>query len=238
MTLTLTLTCDVVVARASGRSGRCRRPTCGRWTRRSRLCGTPGRRRTSSRRSCPITTTGATTTRAPNSSDRFGRMFAKRTGARRRTDGVSRRRVGMDTKAMPVFRCPPEVYQCQYRYSAAEIEATNSPERGVDAFTEEQNADDTSDGRTMSTVMATMWLGTKSGNLYVHSAIHNYRKCLARVKLNDAILSIVWCASRCVVALADGTIAIFARHQDGQWDFTQYWLMTLGDPKCSGIYIY
>ncbi|XP_039763202.1 JNK-interacting protein 3 isoform X2 [Pararge aegeria] len=115
----------------------------------------------------------------------------------------------------------------------AEIEATNSPERGVDAFTEEQNADDTSDGRTMSTVMATMWLGTKSGNLYVHSAIHNYRKCLARVKLNDAILSIVWCASRCVVALADGTIAIFARHQDGQWDFTQYWLMTLGDPKCS-----
>ncbi|XP_034839276.1 JNK-interacting protein 3 isoform X3 [Maniola hyperantus] len=115
----------------------------------------------------------------------------------------------------------------------AAAEERSSPERGVDAFAEEQSGDRAAEGRAMSTVMATMWLGTKSGNLYVHSAIHNYSKCLARVKLNDAILSIVWCASRCVVALADGTIAIFARLADGQWDFTQYWLMTLGDPKCS-----
>lgn len=55
-----------------------------------------------------------------------------------------------------------------------------------------------------------------------------------RVKLNDAILAIVACASRCIVALADGTVAIFSRHADGQWDFEQYWLLTLGDPKCSG----
>ncbi|XP_050360930.1 JNK-interacting protein 3 isoform X2 [Nymphalis io] len=121
-------------------------------------------------------------------------------------------------------------------------EARNSPEPGVDAFAQEQSealteegkqAEETMRDRKMSTVMATMWLGTKSGELYVHSAIGNYSKCLARVNLNDAILSIVWCASRCVVALADGTIAIFARLPDGQWDFSQYWLMTLGDPKCS-----
>lgn len=55
-----------------------------------------------------------------------------------------------------------------------------------------------------------------------------------RVKLNDAILSIVACSSRCIVALADGTVAIFARLADGQWDLSQYWLLTLGDPKCSG----
>ncbi|KOB77425.1 putative jnk/sapk-associated protein [Operophtera brumata] len=113
-----------------------------------------------------------------------------------------------------------------------------SPEPGVDAFAQEQsNAESRSDvpqDRKMSTVMATVWLGTKSGNLYVHSAIGNYSKCLARVKLNDAILSIVACSSRCIVALADGTVAIFARSANGQWDFTQYWLMTLGDPKCSG----
>ena len=54
------------------------------------------------------------------------------------------------------------------------------------------------------------------------------------MKLNDAILSIVACASRSIVALADGTVAIFSRHADGQWDFGQYWLLTLGDPKCSG----
>ncbi|XP_053623677.1 JNK-interacting protein 3 isoform X2 [Plodia interpunctella] len=116
-------------------------------------------------------------------------------------------------------------------------EHLGSPEPGVDAFAQEQsNADireDIPQERKMSTVMATMWLGTRSGNLYVHSAMGCYSKCLARVKLNDAILSIVACASRCIVALADGTVAIFARQADGQWDFTQYWLMTLGDPKCS-----
>lgn len=58
------------------------------------------------------------------------------------------------------------------------------------------------------------------------------------VKLNDAILSAVACASRCMVALADGTVAIFARQADGQWDFTQYWLLTLGDPKCSGTFYF
>ncbi|XP_075991591.1 JNK-interacting protein syd isoform X5 [Anticarsia gemmatalis] len=112
-----------------------------------------------------------------------------------------------------------------------------SPEPGVEAFAQQQSkaearTEATAD-RKMSTVMATMWLGTKSGNLYIHSAVGNYKKCLARVKLNDAILSIVACASRCIVALADGTVAIFSRHADGQWDFTQYWILTLGDPKCS-----
>ncbi|CAH0684325.1 unnamed protein product [Chilo suppressalis] len=125
--------------------------------------------------------------------------------------------------------------------SSTPVNATNdrpsSPEPAVDAFAQEQsNAEsraDVAQDRKMSTVMATMWLGTKSGNLYVHSACGNYSKCLVRVKLNDAILSIVACASRCMVALADGTVAIFARQADGQWDFTQYWSLTLGDPKCS-----
>lgn len=118
-----------------------------------------------------------------------------------------------------------------------------SPEPGVDAFAQEQsNAEnrtenpvptETTQERKMSTVMATMWLGTKSGNLYVHSAIGNYSKCLARLKMSDAVLSIVACASRCVVALADGAVAIFARLADGQWDFSQYWRLTLGDSKCS-----
>lgn len=113
----------------------------------------------------------------------------------------------------------------------------SSPEPGVEAFVQQQakveESGETAPARCMSTVLATMWLGTKSGNLYVHSAVGNYGKCLARVKLNDAILAIVACASRCMVALADGTVAIFARLADGQWDFSKYWLLTLGDPKCS-----
>lgn len=59
-----------------------------------------------------------------------------------------------------------------------------SPEPGVDAFAQEQSdADSRGDvpqDRAFSTVMATVWLGTKSGNLYVHSAVGNYSKCLVR----------------------------------------------------------
>lgn len=64
------------------------------------------------------------------------------------------------------------------------VEHLGSPEPAVDAFAQEQsNAENRSDipqDRKMSTVMATMWLGTKSGNLYIHSAMGNYNKCLAR----------------------------------------------------------
>ncbi|XP_049884716.1 JNK-interacting protein 3 isoform X2 [Pectinophora gossypiella] len=109
----------------------------------------------------------------------------------------------------------------------------SSPEQAYDAFAQEVTSRNQDRERKMSTVMATMWLGTKSGNLYIHSAMANYRKCLARVKLNDAILSIVACSSRCIVALADGTVAIFARLADGQWDLSQYWLLALGDPRYS-----
>lgn len=58
----------------------------------------------------------------------------------------------------------------------------NSPEPGVEAFAQQQSKTETQpeQERKMSTVMATMWLGTKSGNLYVHSAVGNYKKCLAR----------------------------------------------------------
>ncbi|GBP94183.1 C-Jun-amino-terminal kinase-interacting protein 3 [Eumeta japonica] len=113
----------------------------------------------------------------------------------------------------------------------------SSPEPGIDAFAQEQsNAEsrqDLPEDRQFPTIMPTMWLGTKNGNLYVHSAVGNYSKCLVIVKLSDAVLSIVPCASRCIVALADGTVTIFARSADGQWDFTNYWSVVLGDPKCS-----
>lgn len=63
-------------------------------------------------------------------------------------------------------------------------ENLGSPEPGVDAIAQEQsNAESRADvpqERKMSTLMATMWLGTRSGNLYVHSAMANYSKCLAR----------------------------------------------------------
>ncbi|KPJ09133.1 JNK-interacting protein 3 [Papilio machaon] len=109
------------------------------------------------------------------------------------------------------------------------------PEQGVAAYDDDEIPERLSpvfEART-STIMPTMWLGTKSGNLYIHSAVVDYKKCISIVKMNDAILSIVSCSSRCLVALADGTVAIFSRDGTGQWNLKQYLVVTLGDPKCS-----
>lgn len=38
---------------------------------------------------------------------------------------------------------------------------------------------------------------------------------------------------RVLVALADGTVALFRRGADGQWDLSQYHVITLGSPQHS-----
>uniref|UniRef100_A0A3B4T6J3 C-Jun-amino-terminal kinase-interacting protein 4 n=1 Tax=Seriola dumerili TaxID=41447 RepID=A0A3B4T6J3_SERDU len=85
----------------------------------------------------------------------------------------------------------------------------------------------------MSSALPTMWLGAQNGCLYVHSSVARWRKCLHAIKLKDAILSIVHVKGRVLVALADGTLAIFHRSIDGQWDLTNYHLLDLGRPHHS-----
>ncbi|XP_076446416.1 C-Jun-amino-terminal kinase-interacting protein 4-like isoform X4 [Babylonia areolata] len=85
----------------------------------------------------------------------------------------------------------------------------------------------------MSSVSPTMWMGGQSGSLYVHSAVAQWRRCLHSVKLRDSILGIVHVKGRVFVALADGTVAIFHRAADGQWDLLNYHLLDLGRPKSS-----
>uniref|UniRef100_A0A673AQ66 C-Jun-amino-terminal kinase-interacting protein 4 n=1 Tax=Sphaeramia orbicularis TaxID=375764 RepID=A0A673AQ66_9TELE len=70
-------------------------------------------------------------------------------------------------------------------------------------------------------------------SLYVHSSVARWRKCLHAIKLKDSILSIVHVKGRVLVALADGTLAIFHRSIDGQWDLTNYHLLDLGRPHHS-----
>uniref|UniRef100_A0AAZ3PG39 C-Jun-amino-terminal kinase-interacting protein 3 n=1 Tax=Oncorhynchus tshawytscha TaxID=74940 RepID=A0AAZ3PG39_ONCTS len=69
--------------------------------------------------------------------------------------------------------------------------------------------------------------------LYVHSAVANWKKCLHSIKLKDSVLSLVHVKGRVLVALADGTLAIFHRSEDGQWDLSNYHLMDLGRPHHS-----
>lgn len=78
-----------------------------------------------------------------------------------------------------------------------------------------------------------MWLGAQNGCLYVHSSVAQWRKCLHSIKLKDSILSIVHVKGIVLVALADGTLAIFHRGVDGQWDLSNYHLLDLGRPHHS-----
>jgi len=82
----------------------------------------------------------------------------------------------------------------------------------------------------MSSVLPTMWLGSQSGSVYVHSAVSQWKRCIHSIRLKDSVLSIVHVRGRVLAALADGTVAIFHRAQDGQWDLRNYFLLDLGKP--------
>ncbi|XP_076998355.1 C-Jun-amino-terminal kinase-interacting protein 3 isoform X3 [Tamandua tetradactyla] len=86
---------------------------------------------------------------------------------------------------------------------------------------------------TSSSAAPTMWLGAQNGWLYVHSAVANWKKCLHSIKLKDSVLSLVHVKGRVLVALADGTLAIFHRGEDSQWDLSNHHLMGLGHPHHS-----
>ncbi|XP_066560850.1 C-Jun-amino-terminal kinase-interacting protein 4 isoform X2 [Amia ocellicauda] len=103
---------------------------------------------------------------------------------------------------------------------------------GVSSLPDEQDLM-REEAQKMSSVLPTMWLGAQNGCLYVHSSVAQWRKCLHSIKLKDSILSIVHVKGRVLVALADGTLAIFHRGVDGQWDLTNYHLLDLGRPHHS-----
>ncbi|KAL1455870.1 hypothetical protein WDU94_000642 [Cyamophila willieti] len=85
----------------------------------------------------------------------------------------------------------------------------------------------------MTSVLPTMWLGSQNGSVFVHSAVSQWRRCLHSIQLKDSVLNIVHVQGRVVCALADGSIAIFRRGPDGQWDLSQYHTVALGLPHHS-----
>uniref|UniRef100_A0A8D0A181 Sperm associated antigen 9 n=1 Tax=Sander lucioperca TaxID=283035 RepID=A0A8D0A181_SANLU len=89
------------------------------------------------------------------------------------------------------------------------------------------------EAQKMSSVLPTMWLGAQNGCVYVHSSVAQWKKCLHSIKLKDSVLGIVHVKGRVLVGLSDGTLAIFHRGLDGQWDLTNYHLLDLGRPHYS-----
>uniref|UniRef100_A0A669C202 C-Jun-amino-terminal kinase-interacting protein 4 n=1 Tax=Oreochromis niloticus TaxID=8128 RepID=A0A669C202_ORENI len=89
------------------------------------------------------------------------------------------------------------------------------------------------EAQKMSSVLPTMWLGAQNGYVYVHSSVAQWKKCLHSIKLKDSVLGIVHVKGRVLVGLSNGTLAIFHRGVDGQWDLTNYHLLDLGKPQHS-----
>ncbi|XP_030590862.1 C-Jun-amino-terminal kinase-interacting protein 3 isoform X10 [Archocentrus centrarchus] len=124
-----------------------------------------------------------------------------------------------------VFTDPqPRPANATDRSSGQSKEETSHPPESEDGGDETKN---------YTSVAPTMWLGAQNGWLYVHSAVGNWKKCLHSIKLKDSVLSLVHVKGRVLVALADGTLAIFHRSEDGQWDLSNYHLMDLGRPHHS-----
>ncbi|XP_069381413.1 C-Jun-amino-terminal kinase-interacting protein 3 isoform X18 [Paralichthys olivaceus] len=124
-----------------------------------------------------------------------------------------------------VFTDPqPRHTEVSDRSGGQSKEETSQPPESEDGGDESKN---------YTSVAPTMWLGAQNGWLYVHSAVGNWKKCLHSIKLKDSVLSLVHVKGRVLVALADGTLAIFHRSEDGQWDLSNYHLMDLGRPHHS-----
>ncbi|XP_033998922.1 C-Jun-amino-terminal kinase-interacting protein 3 isoform X15 [Trematomus bernacchii] len=119
---------------------------------------------------------------------------------------------------------PPRLSDASDRSSGQSKEESSQPSESEDGG---------EDTRNYTSVAPTMWLGAQNGWLYVHSAVGNWKKCLHSIKLKDSVLSLVHVKGRVLVALADGTLAIFHRSEDGQWDLSNYHLMDLGRPHHS-----
>ncbi|KAK6741127.1 hypothetical protein RB195_009157 [Necator americanus] len=85
-----------------------------------------------------------------------------------------------------------------------------------------------------STGWPTVWLGSQSQYIYIHSAITQWRKCLRRIKMTDAVLSIIHHKGKVFAALANGTVAVFHRGKGGEWADFGYHSIRIG-PATSSV---
>ncbi|XP_055006600.1 C-Jun-amino-terminal kinase-interacting protein 4 isoform X2 [Boleophthalmus pectinirostris] len=116
---------------------------------------------------------------------------------------------------------------------AETIHGTSDVKDSGEQGAEEEQDLSREEAQRMSSVQPTMWLGAQNGCIYIHSSVAQRKRCLHSVKLKDSVLGIVHVKGRVLVGLSDGTIAIFHRGADGQWDVTNYHLITLGRPHHS-----
>lgn len=86
-------------------------------------------------------------------------------------------------------------------------------------------------GDRPSSKNTTMWMGSDSGILYVHSAVSQWKKCIHADKLPAAIQSIVHLKGKVFLLLQNASLAVFRRFPDGEWDWDNYSLVVLSQRK-------
>uniref|UniRef100_A0A8C5S3W7 Uncharacterized protein n=1 Tax=Laticauda laticaudata TaxID=8630 RepID=A0A8C5S3W7_LATLA len=69
--------------------------------------------------------------------------------------------------------------------------------------------------------------------IYIHSAVTDWRHCQGKACLKEAVHCIVHAQGRVVAALADGSLAIFHRNADRNWELYSPRLVQLGRPRRS-----
>lgn len=130
-----------------------------------------------------------------------------------------------------VAHTQPQVATAATEIAEDKIQAINSPSEANEPDMSKQNDDktDTDFYQPISTHLSTVWMGGIDCVLYIHSAIGQWRECVACVQLPDSILKICHFRGRVFVALADGSLCVFFRNIDTkQWDFSQYLLINIG----------
>ncbi|KAJ7394837.1 guanine nucleotide exchange factor 10-like protein [Desmophyllum pertusum] len=73
----------------------------------------------------------------------------------------------------------------------------------------------------------TVWLGTQGGRIFIYNAVDSTRRYVMSVKLPDAVLDIKAVNMKIYAGVADGSVVIFKRNQEGTWNFSE--------PKAVGL---
>uniref|UniRef100_A0A1I7Y9E8 RH2 domain-containing protein n=1 Tax=Steinernema glaseri TaxID=37863 RepID=A0A1I7Y9E8_9BILA len=81
---------------------------------------------------------------------------------------------------------------------------------------------------TITTALPTMWMGSQDEYIYIHSGVSEWRRCLRKIKMPDAVLDIRHYKGHVFAALANGCVAVFTRDADGHWSDEGYHLITIG----------
>ncbi|XP_075265823.1 C-Jun-amino-terminal kinase-interacting protein 3-like isoform X4 [Convolutriloba macropyga] len=86
----------------------------------------------------------------------------------------------------------------------------------------------------------TVWIGCENGNLFVHSAVAEWNKCIHSVRLPSSVNTIDFIEHRVFVGLSGGSVAVFYRDSSThEWDLHSYQLLDLGKPahtvRCSVV---